>query len=127
MVEARGQEAPPKNQWVTVTGEWAEPTKRADGDVAALTVTGVQNVTPPANQYEYRPDTSRRHARCICMKRAGERDVLRFATPAVLISDPESGRLHTDSPRFRRAGGGVNRPYSGVGSPSAEGKVTSSS
>jgi uncharacterized repeat protein (TIGR03943 family) len=52
MVEARGQEAPPKNQWVTVTGEWAEPTKRADGDVAALTVTGVQTVTPPANQYE---------------------------------------------------------------------------
>ncbi|WP_020387026.1 TIGR03943 family putative permease subunit [Kribbella catacumbae] len=52
MVEARGQTAPPKNQWVTVTGEWAEPTKRADGDVAALTVTGVQNVTPPANQYE---------------------------------------------------------------------------
>lgn len=52
MVEARGQQAPPKNQWVTVTGEWAEPTKRADGDVAALTVTGVQTVTPPANQYE---------------------------------------------------------------------------
>jgi hypothetical protein len=35
-----------------VTGEWAEPTKRVDGDVAALTVTGVTNVTPPANQYE---------------------------------------------------------------------------
>ena len=52
MVEARGQLAPPKNQWVTVTGEWAEPTKRADGDVAALTITGVQNVTPPTNQYE---------------------------------------------------------------------------
>jgi uncharacterized repeat protein (TIGR03943 family) len=52
MVEARGQAAPPKNQWVTVTGEWAEPTKRADGDVAALTITGVQPVTPPANQYE---------------------------------------------------------------------------
>lgn len=52
MVEARGQTAPPKNQWVTVTGEWAEPTKRADGDVAALTVTGVRPVTPPANQYE---------------------------------------------------------------------------
>lgn len=52
MVEARGHAAPPKNQWVTVTGEWAEPTKRADGDVAALTVTGVTNVTPPANQYE---------------------------------------------------------------------------
>jgi uncharacterized repeat protein (TIGR03943 family) len=52
MVEARGQAAPPKNQWVTVTGEWAEPTKRADGDVAALTVTGVRNTTPPANQYE---------------------------------------------------------------------------
>jgi uncharacterized repeat protein (TIGR03943 family) len=52
MVEARGQAAPPKNQWVTVTGEWAEPTKRVDGDVAALTVTGVTNVTPPANQYE---------------------------------------------------------------------------
>ncbi len=52
MVEARGQAAPPKNQWVTVTGEWAEPTKRVDGDVAALTITGVQPVTPPANQYE---------------------------------------------------------------------------
>ncbi|GAA3593170.1 TIGR03943 family putative permease subunit [Kribbella ginsengisoli] len=52
MVEARGQTSPPKNQWVTVTGQWAEPTKRADGDVAALTITGVQNVTPPANQYE---------------------------------------------------------------------------
>ena len=52
MIEARGQAAPPKNQWVTVTGEWAEPTKRADGDVAALTITGVRNVTPPANQYE---------------------------------------------------------------------------
>ena len=50
MVEARGQAAPPKNQWVTVTGEWAEPTTRVDGDVAALT--GVRNVTPPANQYE---------------------------------------------------------------------------
>ena len=52
MVEARGQASPPKNQWVTVTGQWAEPTKRTDGDVAALTITGVQNVTPPANQYE---------------------------------------------------------------------------
>lgn len=52
MVEARGQVSPPKNQWVTVTGQWAEPTKRTDGDVAALTITGVQNVTPPANQYE---------------------------------------------------------------------------
>jgi uncharacterized repeat protein (TIGR03943 family) len=52
MVEARGQAAPPKNQWITVTGEWAEPTKRADGDVAALTITGVRNVTPPANPYE---------------------------------------------------------------------------
>ncbi len=52
MVEARGQAAPPKNQWVTVTGEWAEPTKRADGDVAALTVSEVKNVTAPANPYE---------------------------------------------------------------------------
>ncbi|MFC5260674.1 hypothetical protein ACFPJ1_01020 [Kribbella qitaiheensis] len=52
MVEVRGQVAPPKNQWVTVTGGWAEPTKRADGDVAALNITGVRNVTPPANQYE---------------------------------------------------------------------------
>jgi uncharacterized repeat protein (TIGR03943 family) len=52
MVEARGQTAPPKNQWVTVTGQWAEPTKQTDGDVAALTVTGVRTVTPPANQYE---------------------------------------------------------------------------
>jgi uncharacterized repeat protein (TIGR03943 family) len=52
MVEARGQAAPPKNQWVTVTGEWAEPTTRPDGDVAALTVTEVRTVTAPANQYE---------------------------------------------------------------------------
>jgi uncharacterized repeat protein (TIGR03943 family) len=52
MVEARGQAAPPKNQWVTVTGEWAEPTKRSDGDVAALTITGVRPVTAPANPYE---------------------------------------------------------------------------
>ena len=52
MVEARGRSAPPKNQWITVTGEWAEPTKQADGDVAALTITGVRNVTPPANPYE---------------------------------------------------------------------------
>lgn len=52
MVEVRGQQAPPKNQWVTVTGEWAEPTKRPDGDVAALTGTSVQTVEAPANQYE---------------------------------------------------------------------------
>jgi uncharacterized repeat protein (TIGR03943 family) len=52
MVEARGQTAPPKNQWVTVTGQWAEPTKRADGDVAALTVETVKPVTAPANPYE---------------------------------------------------------------------------
>jgi uncharacterized repeat protein (TIGR03943 family) len=52
MVEARGQTAPPKNQWVTVTGQWAEPTKRADGDVAALTVEAVTPVTAPANPYE---------------------------------------------------------------------------
>jgi uncharacterized repeat protein (TIGR03943 family) len=52
MVEARGQAAPPKNQWVTVTGQWAEPTKRADGDVAALTVETVKPVTAPANPYE---------------------------------------------------------------------------
>jgi uncharacterized repeat protein (TIGR03943 family) len=52
MVEARGQVAPPKNQWVTVTGEWAEPTKRADGAVAALTITEVRNVTQPQNPYE---------------------------------------------------------------------------
>ena len=52
MVEARGQAAPPKNQWVTVTGQWAEPTKRADGDVAALTIETVQPVTAPANPYE---------------------------------------------------------------------------
>jgi uncharacterized repeat protein (TIGR03943 family) len=52
MVEARGQTAPPKNQWVTVTGQWAEPTKRADGDVAALTIETVQPVTAPANPYE---------------------------------------------------------------------------
>ena len=52
MVEARGQAAPPKNQWVTVTGQWAEPTKRTDGDVAALTVETVKPVTAPANPYE---------------------------------------------------------------------------
>jgi uncharacterized repeat protein (TIGR03943 family) len=52
MVEARGQTAPPKNQWVTVTGQWAEPTKRTDGDVAALTVETVKPVTAPANPYE---------------------------------------------------------------------------
>lgn len=52
MVEARGQTAPPKNQWVTVTGQWAEPTKRVDGDVAALTVETVKPVTAPANPYE---------------------------------------------------------------------------
>ncbi len=52
MVEARGQAAPPKNQWVTVTGEWAEPSKRVDGDVAALTVSSVKSVTAPANPYE---------------------------------------------------------------------------
>jgi uncharacterized repeat protein (TIGR03943 family) len=52
MVEARGQTAPPKNQWVTVTGQWAEPSKRVDGDVAALTVDSVQPVTAPANPYE---------------------------------------------------------------------------
>jgi uncharacterized repeat protein (TIGR03943 family) len=52
MVEARGQAAPPKNQWVTVTGEWAAPTKRADGDVAALTITAVRNVAQPQNPYE---------------------------------------------------------------------------
>jgi uncharacterized repeat protein (TIGR03943 family) len=52
MVEARGQTAPAKNQWVTVTGQWAEPTKRADGDVAALTIETVKPVTAPANPYE---------------------------------------------------------------------------
>jgi uncharacterized repeat protein (TIGR03943 family) len=52
MVEARGQAAPPKNQWVTVTGQWAEPTKRADGDVAALTIETVKPVTAPTNPYE---------------------------------------------------------------------------
>lgn len=52
MVEARGQTAPAKNQWVTVTGEWAEPTRRVDGDVAALTITTVKPVTAPANPYE---------------------------------------------------------------------------
>ncbi len=52
VVEARGQTAPPKNQWVTVTGQWAEPTKRADGDVAALTIETVKPVTAPANPYE---------------------------------------------------------------------------
>jgi hypothetical protein len=35
-----------------VTGQWAEPSKRADGDVAALTVDTVRPVTAPANPYE---------------------------------------------------------------------------
>jgi len=52
MVEARGRTAPPKNQWVTVTGEWAEPTRRVDGDVAALSVETIRPVTAPANPYE---------------------------------------------------------------------------
>ncbi|GAA1576809.1 TIGR03943 family protein [Kribbella hippodromi] len=52
MVEARGRSAPPKNQWVTVTGQWAEPSKRADGDVAALTVETVTPVAAPVNPYE---------------------------------------------------------------------------
>ena len=52
MVEARGQTAPPKNKWVTVTGQWAEPSKRPDGDVAALTIDTVKPVTAPANPYE---------------------------------------------------------------------------
>lgn len=52
MVEARGHAAPAKNQWVTVTGTWAEPTRRVDGDVAALTVTSVEPATAPANPYE---------------------------------------------------------------------------
>jgi uncharacterized repeat protein (TIGR03943 family) len=52
MVEARGRTAPPKNQWVTVTGLWAEPTKRADGDVAALTVETLTPVAAPVNPYE---------------------------------------------------------------------------
>ena len=52
MVEARGLTAPPKNQWVTVTGQWAEPSKRPDGDVAALTINTVKPITAPANPYE---------------------------------------------------------------------------
>jgi uncharacterized repeat protein (TIGR03943 family) len=52
MVEARGHPAPPKNQWVTVTGTWAEPTRQVDGDVAALTVESVEPTTAPANPYE---------------------------------------------------------------------------
>jgi uncharacterized repeat protein (TIGR03943 family) len=52
MVEARGQAAPAKNQWVKVTGQWAEPSKRIDGDVAALTVETIEPVTAPANPYE---------------------------------------------------------------------------
>lgn len=52
LVEVHGQPAPPKNQWVQVIGTWREPTKQRDGDVAALDVSSVRNVTPPANQYE---------------------------------------------------------------------------
>ncbi|MFC6155233.1 TIGR03943 family putative permease subunit [Kribbella jiaozuonensis] len=52
MVEVRGQAAPPKNQWVTITGQWAEPTRRVDGDVAALTVETITPTTAPVNPYE---------------------------------------------------------------------------
>jgi hypothetical protein len=52
MVEARVQAAPPKNQGASVTGRWAEPTKRADGDVAALIVESVRQVVARANPFE---------------------------------------------------------------------------
>jgi uncharacterized repeat protein (TIGR03943 family) len=52
MVEVRDQPAPPKNQWVEVTGRWAEPTEHPDGDIAALTVTAIRPVTAPVNPYE---------------------------------------------------------------------------
>lgn len=52
MVEVRDQPAPPKNQWVQVTGSWAEPTKMPDGDVAALVGSAVKQVTAPKNPYE---------------------------------------------------------------------------
>ncbi|MGZ0148138.1 TIGR03943 family putative permease subunit [Kribbella sp. WER1] len=52
MVEARGHAAPAKNQWVIVTGTWATPTRRVDGDVAALVVQSVEPTTAPANPYE---------------------------------------------------------------------------
>ncbi len=35
-----------------MTGKWAEPTKRVDGDVAALTVETVKPVAAPVNPYE---------------------------------------------------------------------------
>ena len=52
MVEVRGQAAPPKNQWVEVTGQWAQPTKHPDGDIAALSGIAIRPVTAPANPYE---------------------------------------------------------------------------
>lgn len=52
MVEVRGQASPPRNQWVEITGTWAEPTKRPDGDIAAITATAIRPVTAPANPYE---------------------------------------------------------------------------
>lgn len=52
MVEVRDQPAPPKNQWVQVTGTWAEPTKMPDGDVAVLVGSAVKPVAAPKNPYE---------------------------------------------------------------------------
>ncbi len=52
MVEIRGQQAPPRNQWVEVTGQWAEPTKHPQGDVAALDGTAIRQVKAPADPYE---------------------------------------------------------------------------
>ncbi len=52
MVEVRDQPAPAKNQWVEVTGEWAEPTEHPDGDIAALTGTAIRRIAAPVNPYE---------------------------------------------------------------------------
>jgi uncharacterized repeat protein (TIGR03943 family) len=52
MVEIRGQRQPPKNQWLQVTGMWAEPTKHPDGAIAAIDATSLRPITAPANPYE---------------------------------------------------------------------------
>ena len=52
MVEVRGQQQPPRNQWIEVSGGWAEPTKHPDGDIAAINGTAIRQVAAPANPYE---------------------------------------------------------------------------
>jgi len=52
MVEIHGRPAPPRNQWVEITGNWAEPTKYPEGSVAALDATAIRAVKAPADPYE---------------------------------------------------------------------------